>query len=343
MIARRPRVVPAVLLLAVLALPPSSPATAERQDTIRILARVDREIVTEFELARYLGQELPETDDGLPRAAEAALVELVLLKLETREARARGVEVSPLLVRAALARRVGRLGGPERFAALLETSPATAEDIRRGLHDHLLVRRLYLEAVTAPAGSGEAPLRGRISPGEAREHYRRHRDRYRRPPSARVSLIEIRPRNGEPEGGLARARDVLARIEEGRPFADLAHAESRGPRAERGGDLGWIEKGHLDPRLDVFAFSAKPGDVSEPIRTPRGGWWIARVAETRPGEPIPFEEVQDRIADELRSERLTRLRRAVLARLVGEAVIEPAALRERVLAAIETIGEPARP
>ena len=60
-------------------------------------------------------------------------------------------------------------------------------------------------------------------------------------------------------------------------------------------------------------------------------------------DPIPFEEVVDRIADELRFERLTRLRRTVLANLVKDAVIEPASLRARVESAVTTIGEPIRP
>ena len=321
----------------------SRAAPGDVRTTVRVLARLDRDVITEFELARYMGRRIPATTERLPSGAQRALVDMIILKLESRAAKARGVEVPPRLVEAALARRVQRLGGPERFAAMLRASPTSIEDIRAGLRDVLAVRRFYTHRTTAPLADGEAPLRGRITPGEAREHFRANRERYVKPGRARVGLIEIRPTARDSDGGLARARALLDRLTKGEDFASLAREASRGPRAADGGDLGWLEPGNLDPRIDAFVFASEKGAVSDPIRSPRGGWWIVRVIEREPGEALSFKEAQAHVARELRTERLTKLRRLVLARLVKDALIEPASLREMVVEAAKKAGEPARP
>jgi hypothetical protein len=99
----------------------------------------------------------------------------------------------------------------------------------------------------------------------------------------------------------------------------------------------------LDARVDAFVFAAAVGEVSEPLPTPAGGCWIVKILADRPARPLSYEQVQERIAADLRRERLIRLRRSTLARLVREASLHPAELREDLLEAAAMVGEPERP
>ena len=50
--------------------------------------------------------------------------------------------------------------------------------------------------------------------------------------------------------------------------------------ADKGGDLGFFKKGDMAPEFDTVAFALKPGEISEPFRTPFG-YHIIKVEERK--------------------------------------------------------------
>jgi parvulin-like peptidyl-prolyl isomerase len=53
-------------------------------------------------------------------------------------------------------------------------------------------------------------------------------------------------------------------------FADLARANSQGPTAAQGGDIGYFKHGQLAQPLEDLVFRMKVGDVSDVVRTKLG-------------------------------------------------------------------------
>jgi peptidyl-prolyl cis-trans isomerase SurA len=80
-----------------------------------------------------------------------------------------------------------------------------------------------------------------------------------------------------------KAQDLAARASKGEDFGQLAIANSNSQTALDGGQLGW-RKGTQLPQfiLDLVA-RMKPGEVSEPVRTP-SGFHIVKLNERRSGE-----------------------------------------------------------
>jgi peptidyl-prolyl cis-trans isomerase SurA len=80
-----------------------------------------------------------------------------------------------------------------------------------------------------------------------------------------------------------KAQDLANRAAKGEDFGQLAIANSNSSTALDGGQLGW-RKGAQLPQfvLDLVA-KMKPGDVSEPVRTP-SGYHIVKLNERRSGE-----------------------------------------------------------
>jgi peptidyl-prolyl cis-trans isomerase SurA len=63
-------------------------------------------------------------------------------------------------------------------------------------------------------------------------------------------------------------------------FAELARLHSEDVSAGRGGDLGWISPGDTVPDFERAMDALKPGELSEPVRSPFG-WHLIQVLERR--------------------------------------------------------------
>ncbi|MFQ5984501.1 MAG: peptidylprolyl isomerase [Alphaproteobacteria bacterium] len=113
------------------------------------------------------------------------------------------------------------------------------------------------------------------------------------------------------------ARAIIAELEAGADFAELAQARSIGPSSSAGGDLGYFRRGEMVPEFAEAAFSMEVGDISEPVRTPFG-WHVIKVEDRRTAQPPSFEEVAGQLREELSGDVVA----VILERLRGEARIE---------------------
>src|SRR5271170_8410785 len=80
-----------------------------------------------------------------------------------------------------------------------------------------------------------------------------------------------------------KAQDLAARATKGEDFAQLAIANSNSQTALDGGQLGWRKGTQLPQFILDLVTKMKPGDVSEPVRTP-SGYHIVKLNERRGGE-----------------------------------------------------------
>jgi len=100
---------------------------------------------------------------------------------------------------------------------------------------------------------------------------------------------------------------VRKRIQGGEPFEEVAKAVSKDPgSASKGGSLGEIEQGIMDPAFDQAAFSLAAGELSEPVRT-RFGYHLIEVQEIIPARIKPFEEVRDSLRSEVAHQKAESL------------------------------------
>jgi peptidyl-prolyl cis-trans isomerase C len=98
----------------------------------------------------------------------------------------------------------------------------------------------------------------------------------------------------------AAANALIIRLQQGADFANLAEANSTGPTAQNGGDLGFIARDQVVPEFAEAAFSLDVGDfTTEPVET-QFGWHIIKVEEERVRPKPTFEQARDEIANQIR-------------------------------------------
>lgn len=78
-----------------------------------------------------------------------------------------------------------------------------------------------------------------------------------------------------------RLANARTRVVQGREsFAQVARAVSEDTTAPLGGDLGWINPGETVPDFERAMQALKPGEISEPVKSPFG-WHLILVEERR--------------------------------------------------------------
>lgn len=96
---------------------------------------------------------------------------------------------------------------------------------------------------------------------------------------ARHILIKLSEIVSESDARLRMDR-IKERLDNGADFAEIARQNSEDGSANNGGDLGWVNPGDTVPEFEKAMSELKPGQISEPVRTPFG-WHIIQVVERR--------------------------------------------------------------
>jgi len=92
------------------------------------------------------------------------------------------------------------------------------------------------------------------------------------------------------------AKDLLGQINEGANFDELANANSVDTSTnEKGGDLGFNEKGLIGAEFDEAAFSMNIGDVSEVVSTDYGYFHIIKLTDIEVETVQSFDDVTDQL------------------------------------------------
>lgn len=90
----------------------------------------------------------------------------------------------------------------------------------------------------------------------------------------------------------AKAQEVIARLKNGEDFGTVAKEVSTDTgSATSGGDLGWFGKGMMVPEFEQAAWTLKPGEISEPVKS-QFGYHIIQVID-RAVNPLDATELEN--------------------------------------------------
>lgn len=198
---------------------------------------------------------------------------------------------------------------PENFARALTPS---VDDLRAYFEKNRDRYQVAERRSVRYAAVDTAEIRSRIqiSRQELEDEYRRRLDSYRLPERAHarhILFLGTAPASaGQSSENPARqqAEQVLEKLRRGGDFAALAkqysaHAQTR----EKGGDLGWLQRGQTVAALDLVLFSLPPGSPPQLVETGYGVH-IVQVLEHQQERVRPLEEVRPEIEPVLKEKKV---------------------------------------
>ncbi len=98
------------------------------------------------------------------------------------------------------------------------------------------------------------------------------------------------------------AKAILAELKKGADFAALAKAKSKCPSAPRGGDLGWVTKGRMDPEFEKAAFALSKGELSGVVKS-SFGYHIIKCEDKEEAKEKPMDEIKPIVERQIKRER----------------------------------------
>jgi len=150
-----------------------------------------------------------------------------------------------------------------------------------------LQKRMLLEKIIAQ----DVNAKIQVTDKEAELYFNANRKVYVSARRVRVAQIVIRDRD--------RAERILKRLKAGEDFGKVARVDSIGPEAERGGDLGFFERGMMPEAIDRVVFSLPVGKLSKVVRSTYG-FHIFKVLEKEETRGRNFAEVKEWVSADLR-------------------------------------------
>jgi len=285
-----------LLVLPSLAL---APRAAGAEIIERVVAKVNGQIITlsEFQGRQVAAAQAARVDPAnvgtfLRQNNAKILQDAIDEVLIVQKAEDAGIKAPPQWIDESIEgiRKDNKITTDEQFQEALQREGLTLAELRQNI-ERGVIRKIVMQRDIQP--------KIEASDAEIRAEYEKLKPtEFTKPPT--VTLQEILVKEGA--GGLALAREVAAKAKAGEDFAELAKTYSSAPSRSRGGDIGQLTQGEINPDLEKVAFALAVGSVSDPLPV-EGGYRIIKVVAKTTGSTTPYETVKDKVHDQLMMSR----------------------------------------
>ncbi|MBI3649607.1 MAG: peptidylprolyl isomerase [Acidobacteria bacterium] len=288
-------------------------------ESLRPAAVVNGIAITAGELEEELGKLLisPATHAGMnpekkDETRKAALEELIVRQLAYQRARAMGLKVNKSELAAAIKRIKDRYKTEKDFQEALKVEEITEQDFKQRIERDLLLKKIYQVEIEDKAKTGEET---------AKKYYEENRARFLLPESVHLKNIVVRIKSGKEDEAKKKIDEVYEKLKSGSSFYEMAYKFSEDDYRVLGGDYDLVHRGQLDAELEASAFDAKPDEITVPFKT-RYGWHVIKVENRQTERQLSYEEVKEKIKNNLYQKRRSERRLEFINSLKATASIE---------------------
>ena len=201
-----------------------------------------------------------------------------------------------------------RFGDRATATKTLKENGLTLESFRQRTREEIIVEALSQKNIASEFI---------ISPHKVETYYAQHTNDFAVKDEVKLRRIILnKPPGRSAETVRKIAEEILAKLNEGVPFAEMASIYSEGSDRGKGGDTDWLDmvvKGYQKELRDAVA-KLKPGQRTGIIDT-GGAYIILLLEDRRPAHIKSLPEVRDQIERNLSVQEKTRLRTKWIDRL----------------------------
>jgi len=301
-----------VLFLAVFALRP-----AAAQDTLRIVALVNDDVITAIDLALRMqmvisssgAQDTPEMRQRLRPQVLRALIDD---RLRQQAADKEGVTVPQDAI-------------DQRMSQMAEKNSMNLDQFREALRRNNIDPNMLQDQIRTEVAWGVLINRkfragvvitdADIDAAERRQREDTGKLEYQ---LAEIFLSVDDP--NETETVRESANRLIEQLKKGVDFGEIARQFSQSSTASTGGVLGWVAPGDLPPEIATVVQGLQPNAISDPIRS-EGGFHILKVMDERQAAADSAPS-RDDISKRIMNDRLENLARGYLRELRRSAYVD---------------------
>jgi peptidyl-prolyl cis-trans isomerase SurA len=280
------------------------PSKPSPQIVDQIVARVNGDIVSQDELARFArefskemqsqGASQSQIQQEIAKRQQDALRDRIDELLLTQKGKELNINVdSDLSKYMANLQRQSGMTDPEKFHDYIrQQSGRSYEDFQSETKNQFLTREVI---------GHEVGRRISISDKEVEDYYNAHKQDFVRDEKVYLSEILISTQGKDPAAVLAaekKAKQIAADASKGQRFSELARDNSDATTAKEGGVLGGYKKGELTQQVEDAVWKLPKGSVTQPIKIPTG-FEIFRVDEHTKAGLAPLADVKPEIENQL--------------------------------------------
>lgn len=277
------------LALAVLVLAASSVPSLRAQDALRIVAVVNDEMISGYDLDMRIrlltgGAGLPAAPEQRNRLVAQVLRSMVDERLQMQEAKRLSIRVEPKELNEALGRIATQNNvPPDELAERLKADGLSIETLEAQVEANLA----WTQVVRRRGARFTA-----VSEDEIDEALARIKESAKKP-SQLVSHIFLPVDSPQEENQvLNNARRLIEELRAGASFPALASQYSQDASARAGGDMGWLQAGQLPQEVEKILAEMPVGALSTPIRSPEGYHIVAVRNRREPAASASEDDVQ---------------------------------------------------
>ena len=298
------------------------PAEDNEELSDRIIAVVNNDAITLNELIESIAVYRAEnrqqsdgpTDEELRKESLARLIDS---RLQLQEADREKIQVDDTELNEEFLDRIKRYGvsNEEEFDTLIRAQGVTLDSIKKRLRDGLKVSKLVRRKVA---------LRVSVTEDEISQYLEENRGKLETGLSYHARHILIPPEEDSDTGWEAariKAGILRSQLTDGADFTELAQQHSRDASAKDGGDLGTLKRGELAQDVEGAILSLKPGQLSQPFRSPLG-YHVFRLEAKEGLEGEGLVRIRQQIRDILFRQKYETRQEAWLKEIKQRAIIE---------------------
>jgi peptidyl-prolyl cis-trans isomerase SurA len=331
------------ILLAAVLLPAAVPAAqAPRKSAViqRIIVKVNGEIFTQTDLEakqvdalRDQNKQVGSVADlqkdevlikALAEVTPAILVDMIDELLLVQRGRELGASFSDANFKQALEniKKENRLNDEELKAAMAQ-SGMTMNELRQNLERQYLRQSVQRDEIMRNMT---------VTDQEARQYYTAHPNEFMKPATImlRELFVEVpvSTQAGQAVFNQASAEAAKAKVDaardramKGEDFAKLVGELSEAGSKANGGLIGPVVVTELSETLAKLVAPMKAGEITEPVRTPRG-YTIFKLESKTPESIEPFDRVRQQVNQRIYDARIDGETKKHIEKLRGQAIIE---------------------
>ncbi|MBI3326969.1 MAG: peptidylprolyl isomerase [Nitrospinae bacterium] len=257
-----------------------------------------------------------QTDQRAQEIRRQLLDTLIDRELLLQESKAQKMIVPPQKVDEELQELIQRFPSKEVFGEALKSQNVSLDTVKKDLEGQILRQQLVKKEILEKIS---------VNSNEYQDFYERNKSKYveEEQVRARHILIKVAPDASAVDDSKLKdkAKKALQRVKKGEDFGGLAKELSEDGSSTKGGDLGFFGRGRMVPSFEEAAFTLKPGQVSDLVRT-QFGYHIIKVEEHKAAKPLSYDEVKERVTEDLTRDRTLARYQEYIAQLRGRAKIE---------------------